>query len=347
MAKKIKNTKKGASHQKLTIVDGSLAYSQLRERVAKEGIFKRSYGYYALLTAFVFSGFFFSMYQLVVTQVSAIFFLWAIIFSFFAVQIAGLLHDSGHKAVFASNKWNDFFGNFCGAFVAEGYNYWKKKHNMHHAHPNQDGADPDIELPLLSFTKEDYRSKKGVAKFIQRYQAYLYYPLGLLVVFSPRIGSVKYLINEFKPKVWWEIIIFTLSFFAWFILPFLVFDLQKALLLFTIVNVAVGLYLLNVFAPNHKGMPKLEKGVKISFMEHQILTSRNINGHWLTDFIYMGLNYQIEHHLFPNTPRNKLKLITPFVRELCRRKNIEYTTVSAIETNQIILSELNQIAKTA
>lgn len=103
----------------------------------------------------------------------------------------------------------------------------------------------------------------------------------------------------------------------------------------------------NIFAPNHKGMPQLPKDIKISFMEHQIMTTRNIYGHWLTDFVYLGLNYQIEHHLFPNCPRNKLKLITPYVEDICRKMNLEFTRVSVLESNKIILSELNRIAKTA
>jgi len=347
MSKKIKNTGKHSALLKLTIPDGTKSYIELKQQVAKAGIFDREYTYYAVLSIFVFSGFLLSTFKILTTPVNAWLFLWAILFAFFTVQIAGILHDAGHRAVFKSTKWNDVLGTICGAFIADAFNFWKKKHNMHHAHPNQEGADPDVELPLLSFTKEDYRAKTGLSKYLRKYQAFLYYPMGIFVVFSPRFGSIKYLIKEFKPKMWWEVAIFSASFFAWFVMPFFIFDLQKALLLFVIVNMVLGFYLLNVFAPNHKGMPEIEEGVKISFMEQQIMTSRNIRGHWLTDFMYMGLNYQIEHHLFPSTPRNKLRYITPFVLDICKRARLEYTEVSVIKTNQIILSELHQIAKTS
>src|SRR5260221_568858 len=126
-----------------------------------------------------------------------------------------------------------------------------------------------------------------------------------------------------------------------------IFSLAKALLVFFIVHTATGFYVSNIFAPNHKGMPQLGKHVKISFLEHQIMTSRNIYGHWLTDYVFMGLNYQIEHHLFPNTPRNKFKKITPYVMEICRRRKLEFIQTGIIESNKIILSELRRIAASA
>lgn len=345
MARKYKITDTTSSFQKMSVLDGAKAYAVLREKVKKQGIFNRSYSYYAGIICIVFLGFFISMYAIFVTKLSLLLFLWGIVFAFFSVQIGGLLHDAGHRSIFNSTKMNDFFGNIFGAFLAQDFTFWKIKHNLHHAHPNQDDADPDVKMPLLSFTKDDFDRKKGLAKILKPYQAFLYYPLGSLVVFSPRLGSLKYFMNNFKKEKIGELILFLCGFFLWFILPFLVFDPQKAFVLFIIVNATAGIYLLNVFAPNHKGMPAIGKGVKISFMEQQIMTSRNIYGHWFTDFVYMGLNYQIEHHLFPHTPRNKLKQITPFVLAFCRTKKLEYTNVSVIETNKIILSELHQIAK--
>ena len=57
------------------------------------------------------------------------------------------------------------------------------------------------------------------------------------------------------------------------------------------------------FAPNHKGMPVLSAGHTLDFLRKQVLTSRNIRGGWFVDILLGGLNYQIEHHLFPSMPR--------------------------------------------
>ena len=75
------------------------------------------------------------------------------------------------------------------------------------------------------------------------------------------------------------------------------------------------------------------------------MTARNVNGHFLTDLFYMGLNYQIEHHLFPNCPRNKLKLISPYVKKLSRQLKLDYESVSVLGAARIILKELSSVAE--
>lgn len=332
------------TNQKLSMIDGSVLYGKMRSALTATDTFKRAYGYYSLLSLVIFSGFLFSLFNLIIQKSVPVLIIWALLFSFFSVQISGLFHDAGHRAVFKTTWMNDIFGYICGIVLATGYTQWKTKHNMHHAHPNQEGEDPDVDIPYLSFTKERFQAKKGLVRLLRKYQAYLYFPLGSLVVFTVRLSSFTYLIKNYNKKFLWEIILLLCGFFLWYGLPFFIFGVSKSLLLLIVINMSMGFYLLNVFAPNHKGMPQLANGVKISFMEQQILTSRNIHGHWLTDIIYMGLNYQIEHHLFPNTPRNKLKRITPFVLDICRKKKLEYTQTSIIGSNKIILAELKEVA---
>src|SRR4029453_2824100 len=60
-----------------------------------------------------------------------------------------------------------------------------------------------------------------------------------------------------------------------------------------------GLYLGCAFAPNHKGMPTLTQSDQLGFLRRQVLTSRNVAGSRPVDWLLGGLNYQIEHHLFP------------------------------------------------
>ncbi|GAA3120312.1 hypothetical protein GCM10020254_79300 [Streptomyces goshikiensis] len=63
-----------------------------------------------------------------------------------------------------------------------------------------------------------------------------------------------------------------------------------------------GVYLGSVFAPNHKGMPVLRGDERPDFLRRQVLTSRDVRGGRFTDIVLGGLNYQIEHHLFPSMP---------------------------------------------
>lgn len=343
MVKLIKNSDLAKS-QKVSILTGASAYAALKQIVTKEGILKRDYGFYTLLAVFVFGGFFFSIYYVVITPLSWQLAFWSLVFSFFTVQIGGLIHDSGHRAIFSSSRANDILGYICDGFVTIGYGSWNVTHNKHHASPNTEDEDPDIELPLHSFTKERFAKQKGLLKFLSQFQVYLYYPFRSLVPITRRLSSFRYFKAKRKWSMWWEVTLWAMGIFIYFVLPFLVFPLPKAIFLFIFVNLTTGFYMSNIFAPNHKGMPQIAKDVKLSFLEHQILTTRNVNRHPITDFVFLGLNYQIEHHLFPNCPRNKLKLITPHVLAICKKLNLEFTEVSVLESNKIILRELKQIA---
>ena len=237
-------------------------------------------------------------------------------------------------------------GFIASFFIVTSFTNWKKRHNLHHAETNQEN-DPDINVPFLSFTNERISSKRGFEKLVRKYQAYIYFPILLLIPVAERYDAMLYFSKRVNSKHILEMIIFIVGAFAWFFLPFFIFSFSKALVVVAVYNAISGFYLGNIFAPNHKGMIELKKSTPISFLEHQIITSRNIRPNPLVDFIYLGLNYQIEHHLFPNCPRNKLHLLTPYVREICSKADLEFTETSIIESNRIILSELNRIAKTA
>ena len=80
-----------------------------------------------------------------------------------------------------------------------------------------------------------------------------------------------------------------------------------------------GFYMGMSFAPNHKGMPLVPKDVKLDFLRRQVLMSRNIRGSRVARLVMGGLNYQIEHHLFPSMPRPHLRRAAPMIRGLLRR----------------------------
>jgi fatty acid desaturase len=90
-----------------------------------------------------------------------------------------------------------------------------------------------------------------------------------------------------------------------------------------------GLYMATIFAPNHKGMPLAPTSRAAGgFLREQVLTARNIHGNWFIDLVYGGLNYQIEHHLFPSMPRNNLHRARPIVRTYCERQGVGYYETS-------------------
>ena len=104
-----------------------------------------------------------------------------------------------------------------------------------------------------------------------------------------------------------------------------------------------GVYNSSVFASNHKGMPLTQDGARLDFFREQVLTSRNVRGRRLTDFWYGGLNYQIEHHLFPTMPRNNLEKAQPIVRDYCAEVGIAYHSTGLLEAYREVFRELRDV----
>ena len=82
------------------------------------------------------------------------------------------------------------------------------------------------------------------------------------------------------------------------------------------------------------------------FLRRQVLTSRNVRGGWLTDYALGGLNYQIEHHLFPSMPRPNLRRAQPLVREFCMQHNLPYCETSLIDSYAQALRHLHAVGRT-
>ena len=86
----------------------------------------------------------------------------------------------------------------------------------------------------------------------------------------------------------------------------------------------------SVFIPNHIGMRRLASGEKLSYLERQVTTSRDISNPQLLDFYFGGLNSQIEHHLFPRVPHNRYRAMRPIVRAFCLARGLAYQEASLV-----------------
>jgi fatty acid desaturase len=97
------------------------------------------------------------------------------------------------------------------------------------------------------------------------------------------------------------------------------------------------------FAPNHKGMLTLSEGHDLDFLRKQVLTSHNVIGGRWVDFALGGLNFQIEHHLFPSMPRPTLRRAQPLVHAFCIEKGISYSQGGLLMSYGQILRYLHDI----
>jgi fatty acid desaturase len=94
-------------------------------------------------------------------------------------------------------------------------------------------------------------------------------------------------------------------------------------------------------------MPAAVRSSGLTFIEQQVVTARNVRGGFLTELLLVGLNHQIEHHLFPSCPRNKLRLLRPYVRQTCLELGLPYTEAGFIESNRALLQTLRDVPRRA
>jgi fatty acid desaturase len=92
-------------------------------------------------------------------------------------------------------------------------------------------------------------------------------------------------------------------------------------------------------------MPVLPPADRTDFLRRQVLTSRNVRGGWLTDLALGGLNYQIEHHLFPTMPRPGLRRAQTLVRAFCEQHGVPYYETGLAASYAQILRHLNTVAR--
>jgi fatty acid desaturase len=108
-----------------------------------------------------------------------------------------------------------------------------------------------------------------------------------------------------------------------------------------------GFYMGASFAPNHIGMPIVDRDSRLDFLDKQVLTARNVSGGWWMTGLMGGLNYQIEHHLFPSMPRPHLARARVLVRAHCAEQNVPYTETGFVESYRIVVAYLNRVGLAA
>lgn len=264
-------------------------------------------------------------------------------------QFAFLAHEASHRQVFTSGRTNDRLGKIVATLVVGmSYSWWMTKHTRHHKNPNQIGQDPDIAYDTIAFTVESAAEQRGFKAWIVQRQGWLFFPLLLLEGINLHYISIRTLITDKSIKGRWielAMIVARVSAVVFILFWFLPVGMAFA---FLGVQLAVfGLYMGASFAPNHKGMALIPAGTQMDFLRKQVLTSRNIRGGWWATWLFGGLNYQIEHHLFPSMPRPHLAETRRIVREYCATIGVPYTEASLMRSYGIVIEYLNRVGLAA
>jgi fatty acid desaturase len=325
------------------------SYTDLAARVRASGLLRRRYGYYWVkmsLTVLALGGVVAgivllgdSWFQLLMAGVLAVVF----------TQFAFLGHDAAHRQIFASGRVNEWAGLVQGALLAGvSIGWWQTKHSKHHANPNKHGADPDVGSGAVAFTPYARAQRHGLSGYLADRQGWFFFPLLLLEALNLHSHSVRRIVSRAPMRHrGWEITFLLLRHGGYIAGLLLVMSPAKAAAFLGIQLGLYGLYLGGAFTPNHTGMPIVPPNLKIDFLRRQVLMSRNIAGGRFTHFALGGLNYQIEHHLFPSMPRPNLRHVQPLVRAHCAEQRISYTEKSLYASYGIVIRYLNNVGLAA
>lgn len=264
-------------------------------------------------------------------------------------QVAFLAHEAAHRQILSTGPANFRLARILAAgVVGISYSWWDSKHTKHHGNPNQVGKDPDIEVDTISFLETDAAQSRGIVRLITRKQGWLFFPLLTLEGLNLHFLGIKHLVTSKKAKGRWiELALIALRFAIVLVPVFLMLPLGMAFAFMGVQLAVFGVYMGASFAPNHKGMPIIDPNARLDFFSKQVRTSRNIRGGWWATWLMGGLNYQVEHHLFPNMPRPHLSKAREVVRDFCAANDVPYTETSLGRSYAIVIEYLNRVGLAA
>mmetsp|Transcript_24748 Transcript_24748/g.74261 ORF Transcript_24748/g.74261 Transcript_24748/m.74261 type:complete len:484 (-) Transcript_24748:74-1525(-) len=305
----------------------------------------------------------------------------ACIMGVFFQQCGWLCHEICHHQVFANRRLGRCVGYFWGN-VAQGFSvgWWCNKHNTHHAVPNVHGTegaqngDPDIDtMPLLAWSRSMLKhAVTPMAQTLVKYQALTYFPLLSVARLSWLQQSLAFVCKSFSMDTYrggriisgsatparpegvekpledegLEFFLLGVHYLWYFGVAFSSPSWLHALSFVLLSNVACGLSLALVFGLGHNGMAVYDAEHRPDYWKLQVTTTRNVKQdafgfiHWFCG----GLDYQVEHHLFPTLPRHSLKEANRLVQRFCKEYGVSYHETDMWTGTVEVLTHLQKIA---
>lgn len=269
-----------------------------------------------------------------------------------------VMHDACHGS-YSSKQWvNEMMGYTLNALGGNAF-LWKMKHNLHHAYTSVDGLDNDIEKsPLL---RQCVSQRWLPMHRYQHFYVLFFYAISSLAwiivfefskYFSGKISGIS-----IKNMNWKEHVIFWLSKILYvvfyIIVPIVLVGSFNWMVGFIALHVSMGFTLAFVFQLGHvvehtEFLPAYnENKVKCEWAEHQVRSTANFSiENPVMNWFVGGLNYQVEHHLFPNISHIHYHALSKIVKETCEEFDLPYyvnpTMLSALASHFRLMKALGK-----
>jgi fatty acid desaturase len=323
-------------------------FGPLASAVRNSGYLDRQIGYYVRLACVILGGIALTAAGVVLLSHSWWAVLLAVPAALLSAQVGFFGHDAGHQQISASKKTNRILGFIAGNVLGGlSYGWWQDKHLRHHANPNHEGLDPDVAEGTIVWSDRQAAKRTGFGVWLAHHQADLFFPLLTFEGWSLMVSGLKTLRMRPKRQRILEASLLGMRHLACLAFLFVFLTPGQAVVFVLIHQALYGLNLGMAFAPNHKGMLMPEPGTKMDHLHKQVLTSRDVSGGWLVDQFLGGLNYQIEHHLFPSMPRPHLRKAQPMIRDYCLIQGLPFRNVGFVASYVECLDHLRSVGNTA
>jgi len=266
----------------------------------------------------------------------------AAIMGIFWQQLAGLGHDLGHSGVTHNFHTDHFIGSILSAFMGLSVGWWKSDHNTHHVVCNAVEHDPNIQhMPILAITDKIYEKpfwdtyhKKtvgmdAIARFLVSYQHIVFYPFMALARWNLYVQGIIFLLSDVDKKHYKFTELTGIGvYFSWMFA--LAFSMPTNLESFGWIMVShavagilhVQIVLSHWSMETYKGSPYTSKNTEWYLM--QLRTTLNVDTWEWFDFAHVGLQFQVEHHLYPRLPRHNLRKARKLVKAIAEKHEIHY-----------------------
>jgi fatty acid desaturase len=328
-------------------------FRHLNDEIHREGLYRSSKLWYAYKSITTTALGFLSLFLVLQCQ---LYFIGALVLGLMFQQFGWLAHDVCHHQMLANRKHGDWFCLLFGA-VANGFSptWWKNKHNTHHATTNVLGCDPDIDnLPLLAFDPADVLRAKPSSLHLVQYQYWYFHLVIAFLKLSWCSQSLQFVYHLKKnPSIYFraqqkkETVALALH-YTWYLAFLCMMPLPKALMFLVVSQLTGGYLIAFVVLLNHMHLPKLENGKSFpEWLKLQIATTVNVRKGIFNDWLFGGLNYQIEHHCFPNLPRHNLSKVQERLRALCKKHGVPFADPQIPEAMHDLMLWVDRMAQLA
>lgn len=316
-------------------------HRDIRQQLLARGLFETRMSYYALKAAWLAALFVGAIYGVLACESYSAHTLAACSLALFWQQLAFVGHDIGHNAISHVQKIDNTVGVMVGNTLGGiSIGWWKRSHNVHHLVCNSVEHDPDIQhMPIFAVTNKifgrffsTYHQRwvetDEAARWLLTVQHWLYYPVMALARFNLYAQSWLLLLSkEHVPYKRLEVVGLAV-FLAWLTALVSTLPTWGEVLSFLLVSHGLAGVLHVQICISHFAMDTYHGHAynddTDEWFRMQLKTTMNVACPWWMDWFHGGLQFQIEHHLYPRLPRHNLREARKLVRALCEKHDVHY-----------------------